>query len=327
MQMVTLHSTTKEVINMSNPKVTLLPFADISAYAEGFQIISTQWGGDGKVYVLLVNQIPERKQGIFVQTKRYQTYTYKVLIVTDQYIEEVVIWGQTFNYHYVQPLKDHLLLVGARCAYYGNDQYDLNAKVCDVDGNTIREFLLGDGIQSVQVTENGTIWTSYFDEGVFGNYGWNNPMGSQGLVAWDEHGNKLYEDHAADIADCYALNVVNEQQVWFYYYTDFMLGSVSGGTQQPKVTFVNPDLSGSSGFCTDGYHFLFDAGYGKHGSFVFKKMEKLRSLTKGQKVELVNEQNNPFKQARQDFRQNRLLLSEGNLLYQVTIEELASGLD
>ncbi|WP_440117757.1 hypothetical protein [Paenibacillus sp. QZ-Y1] len=81
-----------------------------------------------------------------------------------------------------------------------------------MDGNTIREFLLGDGIQSVQVTKNGTIWTSYFDEGVFGNNGWSNPIGSQGLVAWDEHGNKLYEDHAADIADCYALNVVNEEQ-------------------------------------------------------------------------------------------------------------------
>ncbi|WP_440117755.1 hypothetical protein [Paenibacillus sp. QZ-Y1] len=90
---------------------------------------------------------------------------------------------------------------------------------------------------------------------------------------------------------------------------------------------MNPNLSGSSGFCTDGYHFLFDAGYGKHGAFVFKKMEKLGSLTKGQKVELVNKQNKPFKQARQDFRQDRLLLSEGNLLYQVTMEELASGLD
>ena len=117
------------------------------------------------------------------------------------------------------------MLVGARCTYYGNDQYDLNAKVCDRDGK-----LLGDGIQSVQVTENGTIWTSYFDEGIFGNYGWSDPIGSCGMLAWDEHGNKLYENHAADIADCYALNVVNEDQVWFYYYTDFELGCISGET-------------------------------------------------------------------------------------------------
>ncbi|PRA08702.1 MULTISPECIES: hypothetical protein [unclassified Paenibacillus] len=314
---------------MSNPKVKLLPFADISNYVEGFDIVSTQWGGDGRVYVLLMNQIPERKRGVFVQSKLNQSYTYKVLIVTDQNIEEVVIWGQTFNYHYVQPLHEHLLLIGARCTNYGNGQVDLNAKVCDLDGNTIREFLLGDGIQSVQVTEKGTIWTSYFDEGVFGNYGWSDPIGSYGLLAWDEHGNKLYENREADIADCYALNVVNEKQVWFYFYTDFELGCISGGTREPNVTFMNPNISGSSGFSTDGYHFLFDAGYGKHGTFVLKKMEKPGRLSKGQKVDLLNENGQPFKQARQDFRQHRLLLSEGNLLYRVTIEEItsASGLD
>lgn len=79
---------------MSNPKIKLLPFAEISAHLEGFDIVSTQWGGDGRVYVLLINQIPERKQGMFVQTKLNQTYTYKVLIVTEQSIEEVVIWGK-----------------------------------------------------------------------------------------------------------------------------------------------------------------------------------------------------------------------------------------
>lgn len=312
---------------MSKRNIKLMPFADLSAYMGGFKIISTQWGADGKVYVLLINQVPERERDMFVQTHLNQTYTYKVLIVSEKHVEEVVIWGQTYNYHYVQPLHDHLLLVGARCTYYGNDQYDLNARVCDMNGKPIRDFLLGDGIQSVQVTENGTIWTSYFDEGIFGNYGWSDPIGSCGLLAWDEQGNKLYENREADIADCYALNVVNEDQVWFYYYTDFELGCISGGTVDSKVTFVKTNISGSSGFSTDGYHFLFDAGYGKHGTFVLKKMDKPGRLTKGQKIELVNEANNPFKQARQDFREQRLLLSEENLLYQLTIEELVYRLD
>ncbi|MGG4130684.1 hypothetical protein ABEW19_20675 [Paenibacillus illinoisensis] len=42
---------------------------------------------------------------------------------------------------------------------------------------------------------------------------------------------------------------------------------------------------------------------------------------------MVNEANKPLKQARQDFREQRLLLSEGNLLYQLTIDELVSRLD
>ncbi|WP_017689804.1 hypothetical protein [Paenibacillus sp. PAMC 26794] len=62
---------------MPNPKVKLLPFANISNYVEGFEIVSTQWGGDGLVYVLLMNQIPERKRGMFVQSKLFYQVTMK----------------------------------------------------------------------------------------------------------------------------------------------------------------------------------------------------------------------------------------------------------
>ncbi|WP_229750148.1 hypothetical protein [Paenibacillus nasutitermitis] len=77
-----------------------------------------------------------------------KTYTCKVLIIKENVIETVVMEGQQFNYHYVQPLRNQLLLVGTTSTYYGKDKYDLNAKVCDYNGSTIREFLLGDGIQS-----------------------------------------------------------------------------------------------------------------------------------------------------------------------------------
>ena len=68
---------------------------------------------------------------------------------------------------------------------YESGKYDLNAKVFDRSGNQIREFLLGDGIQNVYVTKGNKIWTSYFDEGVYGNYGWEVPIGRNGLRAWD----------------------------------------------------------------------------------------------------------------------------------------------
>ncbi|WP_028612689.1 hypothetical protein [Paenibacillus harenae] len=67
-------------------------------------------------------------------------------------------------------------------------------------------------------------------------------IGALGLVACDELGNKVYGNHAADIADCYALNVVKEKEIWFYYYTDFLLGCISGGPVQAKVTFIDPCL-------------------------------------------------------------------------------------
>ena len=307
---------------MFDKKVKLQPYADMSAHMEGFDVVSAQLGGDGCVYVLLINHIPKRTQGMFVPSVLKETYTYKVLVIEDDYMEAVVMEGQHFNYHYVQPLRNQLLLVGARCTYYGVGKYDLNAKVCNYKGETVREFLLGDGIQSVQVTEKGTIWTSYFDEGVFGNNGWGNPIGSQGLLAWDELGNKIYEDHTSDIADCYALNVVNEQEVWFYFYTDFLLGRISGGPEQAKVSFMDPHISGSAGFCTDGYHFLFDGGYGKHETFILKKNEKPGRLSAGHKIHFLNEQGELLKPHTRDFREDRLLFSEGSCLYQVAIEEL-----
>ncbi|QJD84995.1 hypothetical protein [Cohnella herbarum] len=307
---------------MFHKTVALHPFADISVHTEGFEMVSAQFGADGLAYILLINQIPERERGMFVPSTLKKTYTYKVLYVEDQHIEEVVIGDQYYNYHYVQPLHRHLLLVGARCSYYGADKYDLNAKVCDYKGNTVREFLLGDGIQSVQVTEKGTIWTSYFDEGVFGNNGWDQPIGAHGLLAWDEQGNKIYEDNVSNIADCYALNAVSEEEIWFYYYTDFLLGRISGGPGQAKVTFTNPGISGSSGFCTDGYHFLFDGGYGKSGTYILKKNEKPGGLTKGHKIRFLDEKAEPLAPLTQDFRENRVLFSKSNRLYQVAVEEL-----
>ena len=48
----------------------------------------------------------------------------------------------------------------------------------------LSRFCLGDGIQDCVVKKDGTIITSYFDEGVFGNYGWDEPLGDCGLIAW-----------------------------------------------------------------------------------------------------------------------------------------------
>ncbi len=312
----------------SQLNISLAPFADITTYTEGFKLLSMQWGHDGLVYVLLINEVPERKQEMFVQTKLEQNYTYKVLIVSDQYVEEIIIAEQTYLYHFVQPLHEHLLLVGARSTYYGADQFDRNARVFTRKGVVLRDFLLGDGIESVQVTKQGTIWTSYFDEGVFGNYGWGDPVGSSGLVAWDEHGNQRYKNTVVSIADCYALNVVNEQSVWFYYYSDFQLVHLTEGaeTKNDQVTFLQPNLEGSSGFCTDGNHFLFDAGYGKHGTFVFKKMHKPGHLDQGIPIEFVNEEQLPFQQAWQSLRQDRLLLASENVLYRIMLREIQSAM-
>jgi hypothetical protein len=93
----------------------------------------------------------------------------------------------------VQPLpNDEILVVGPRC-HYRNGDPEKNAVVFDADGKILRRFVLGDGIQNVQTTTDGLIWVSYFDEGVFGNYGWERPMGAPGLICFGPGGEILWE--------------------------------------------------------------------------------------------------------------------------------------
>lgn len=105
---------------------------------------------------------------MFVQSMTSDLFTYKVVTIDeDGQIYETLLTKQRFNYHFIQPLDtDKLLVVGATTRYYSPNNYELNGKIFDLNGNLIKELLLGDGIQNVQVSTEGIIWTGYFDEGV-----------------------------------------------------------------------------------------------------------------------------------------------------------------
>lgn len=119
-----------------------------------------------------------------------------------------------------------LLIVQGRCLKEGK-KIERNARRYNVNGQLIEAFTLGDGISNVQIDEQDTIWVSYFDEGIFGNFGWEQPIGRQGLVAFSKNGQKLWEAADFSISDCYAMNVVSSKEVYFYYYDDFNLIELS----------------------------------------------------------------------------------------------------
>lgn len=309
-------------MSKTNIKVQLQPTIDLTGYIEGYTIQSIRLGPDQRIFVLLIDRIPDRIKGMFVQASLNAPRTYKILIIDEGQIHEVVLTNQSFHYHEVQPLQDQLLLVGARCHYYGHNRYDLNARVYDRYGHVLHDFLLGDGIEHVQATSEGTIWTGYFDEGIFGNYGWNPPVGQAGLLAWDAQGNRLYTNDQADIMDCYALNVVSNEDIWFYYYTDFMLGHITGGTANPQLEWINPQISGSSGFCTDGYHFLFRGGYNDSNQLFFKKREQPGRLTGKTAIQLQGANHQLLDLAYSDFRRDQILIYSDNMLYTAAIQDI-----
>lgn len=87
----------------------------------------------------------------------------------------------------VQPLPEgRTLVVGARCRWRPSGP-ERNAVVYDSEGNTVAEETLGDGIEHVLTTPAGNVWVGYFDEGVYGNFGWGDPgspapVGQHGLM-------------------------------------------------------------------------------------------------------------------------------------------------
>jgi hypothetical protein len=117
------------------------------------------------------------------------------------------------------------LVVGARCSWTESGP-ELNALAIDQYGRILRSGCLGDGIEHVQVAEDGTIWVGYFDEGVFGKLGWRGPgprpLGAGGVAAWSPDFEKVWEldPQAGLVADCYALNVGSDE-VLACPYTDF----------------------------------------------------------------------------------------------------------
>ncbi len=151
-------------------------------------------------------------------------------------LRRIDVRGERANFSLAQPLGDGALLVSARCRWR-TEGPEQNAVVVDAHGAVVRRFPLGDGISDVRTTPSGAIWASYFDEGIFGNYGWGGPgpepIGSTGLVRFDDRGTPCDAYDAAEagtdaICDAYALNVDTNGVVHIYFYKEFPIVRLHG---------------------------------------------------------------------------------------------------
>ncbi|MFE0506617.1 hypothetical protein [Peribacillus butanolivorans] len=180
--------------------------------------ISAEIAANGDLLLLETPIQPEHVDG-FVQVAIKQNWT--VHIINNQQYKKIEFHDVPINIHHVQTFSDGtIMLVGSRCEY-NEGKPDKNARFYDCNGRFLYALTFGDGIQSVQVDEQDRIWISYFDEGVFGNYGWDEPIGRHGLILFDRQGKILWHAGEYDISDCYALNVASLDKVCFYYYHDF----------------------------------------------------------------------------------------------------------
>ena len=237
-------------------------------HLEGTEVTDFFTERDGKVY-LLMEQPSETQGKDWLSIPSTYTAVEIQLDWAEQRVLETTLFPLgllKFQFHYLRPAGEHFLLLGARCAYRENGP-DQNAWIVSRDGAVLSRFCLGDGIQDCVVKKDGTIITSYFDEGVFGNYGWDEPLGACGLIAWTSEGTPLWKNEKYSIYDCYAISLDEEENLWFYYYDEFRL--VRTNFKEDLVFELPIEGSGAFSVAPSGNVFLFQGGYQQRDKFYF----------------------------------------------------------
>ena len=159
-----------------------------------------------------------------------------------------------------------------------------NATLFSSDGAVLGTFHAGDAIEDAQVTPDGRVWLSNFDEGVFSD----DSELSEGLICLDLLGRPVFRyssvvnDPDVSIADCYAINVVSETETWLCPYTDFPLVQL----KTYEITGVWKGLAppGSHAFAVYDSTALFAPGYHSETftflDFTSREVRKLRVVTR-----------------------------------------------
>ena len=215
------------------------------------------------------------ESGCFAKVKTENGQDYRIFYSAGENLIHLTdIENEFFNIHNIQLFDDgRILLVCGRSQYRTETDFDKNGRIYSQTGEFLSDLLLGDGIQDVQVTNDGAIWTSFFDEGIFGNYGWSDPVGSSGLIAWKSSGEKIFEyypKHGLDsMCDCYAMNVESNHVTWCYYYTEFPLVKIKDGV---IADYWNMPVHGSSVFAIYQDFGLFQGGYDDCSFFYLVKL-------------------------------------------------------
>lgn len=313
------------------------PWIDLGTHLDGFELVSLSIGPSGELYALAVTAPADYREiapsgAIFPKVYTERPHDACILRFDGSELGRFDIPDQHWNFSHVQPLPDdELLLVVSRSRRFSDDVYDLNGKVFAFDGMFKREFLLGDGIRDVQATVDGRIWVGYFDEGIFGGFGWREPVGKPGLVLWDRFGNRLfgYSPPAefglyGRMSDCYALNVLSDAETWCYYMNmapagDFPLIRLCN--ERIDATWQSP-ISGAHGIAVGHDHVLYCGRFRRQEEFGLYALGDDGQMHSRVRFNVVNEQGVALSVRRVTVRGSELVLRQGFCCYRLDLRAL-----
>ena len=194
----------------------------------------------------------------FPKPQMEDQHNYNLIVVDEAADKRIELPATNITCPMVDIFSDQsVALLGSRCEHRGENDYDLNGLIFDPSTGDVSRFLAGDGISHLGVDGQDRLWVGYFDEGVYGSFGWGSegqpePIGSSGLNCFNRSGKIIWRHDGQNdgmIDDCYALNV-GEASTHYYFYSDFHLGTVKGDW---RTNYRATDVSGSQYFAiTDG---------------------------------------------------------------------------
>lgn len=237
-------------------------------------IVATSVDANGNALVLTANKQDQAKAseketrgiGIFPKSRSASDLAFSLIVQSGAGAETISLPATNITFPYVDLFSDGgCALVGARSSWRSKDDFDLNGALIERGTNVAKRVYFGDGIENLGIDGKDRIWISYFDEGVFGNFGWSHPgptgLGAGGINCFDRTGKLLWqhnrEDATEHIDDCYAMNV-SPLGVWFYFYAAFKVARV---TEDFSVEYFETPISGSNSLVTDGHRFVFSSQY------------------------------------------------------------------
>jgi hypothetical protein len=298
--------------------ITAKRLFDLAAVLRGRHLIHVTVGPTLDPVLLSLEKRPDyriqRGSASFSKDRADRSNQFRIHRLVGPAWQTVALAPTNENYHFVQPLPNaRWLLVRSRA----NGEQDHNARVYEPDGKAASSFHAGDGIADVQATEQGHIWVSFFDEGVFGG----SPLGGHGLVSLDNNGRPVFRlGDLADpvresMADCYALNVCSGKEVWLYYYTDFPLVQLLEGT---VADWWPTRVYGSHGFAVaDGWG-LFGGSFDRQDSLFLGELAMLHF----REITPTEEGGKPLKGFRPFGRRHLLYLATDSALHVVDLRSL-----
>lgn len=270
---------------LPDPETTILPALPEGWYVQSYSVLSggllAVVGADTNVNAAFEKDVVQKTFG--TPLRLAANATGRVWLLQDgQLIEQL-----QFPLLYPFPKLDRFpngrwLVVNAR------SKGDRNARVFASNGDEERRIELGDGVGHIKIDRQQRIWVGWFDEGVFGNDNWKLPgrewaPSVHGIAAFNDQGEVVAHATLASIADCYCLNVFDDE-AWACTYTDFPIWQMRDHVERTWPT----TLSGAQAIAVKSPYVLAAGGYQSHAN----RVQLLR--LEEQKVRFLGEWRLPF---------------------------------